>query len=166
MKQIHITLIHLILLLISPSPSSAADDETSGKFLEMIINIEGETLQWARHMESLLLPENKCSYQTLSRCSEGSFNGCISEMPYAECPGAEHRILRCGDGNEGGCSGIFDFTATRVSLAKSDYVSKTIKNPSLREKDGVCYSLPGDDFIVGTRAENAFWGQYKVLPPW
>jgi hypothetical protein len=68
MKQIHITLIHLILLLISPSPSSAADDETSGKFLEMIINIEGETLQWARHMESLLLPENKCSYQTLSRC--------------------------------------------------------------------------------------------------
>jgi hypothetical protein len=165
MKQIHITLIHLILLLISPSPSSA-DDE---KFRNTIDTIEGETLQWARHMESLLLPQNKCSSQTLSRCSEGSFNGCISEMPYAECPGAEHRILRCGDGNEGGCSGIFDFTATRVSLAKSDDISKTIKNPSLREKDGVCYSLPGDDFIVETRASKNvtdYWGQYKVLPPW
>jgi hypothetical protein len=169
MKQIHITLIHLILLLISPSPSSAADDETSEVLKDMFGQMESYTLQWARHMESLLLPENKCSSQTLSRCSEGSFNGCISEMPYAECPGAEHRILRCGDGNEGGCSGIFDFTATRVSLAKSDDISKTIKNPSLREKDGVCYSLPGDDFIVETRASKNvtdYWGQYKVLPPW
>jgi len=56
-----------------------------------------------------------------------------------------------------------------VSLAKSDDISKTIKNPSLREKDGVCYSLPGDDFIVETRASKNvtdYWDQYKVLPPW
>ena len=167
MKQIHITLIHLILILISPSPSSAnGDDTTSVVLKDMFGQIESYTLDWARHMESLLLPDNKCSQETLSKCSEGSFNGCISEMPYAECPGAEHRILRCGDGKEGGCSGLFDFTATRVSLAKSDDISKTIKEPSLREKDGVCYSLPGDDFIVETRAENNFWGKYNVLPPW
>ena len=104
---------------------------------------------------------------TLSSCSEANYNGCISEMPYATCPGAENRILACGKGNEGGCSGLIDFTATKVSLAKKGNVSTSISRPSDREKDGVCYTLPGDcDFIIEAREQSTdYWNKYDVSPP-
>ena len=87
-------------------------------------------------------------------------------MPYATCPGAENRILACGKGEEGGCSGLFDFTAGKVTLAKGD-VFDNIQNPSKREKDGVCHTLQGDEFIIEQRkAREAYWNQFKVSSPW
>ena len=151
----------------SSSTEAAASDGTSADLEQMFQLMESNTLDWARQLEELILPTNKCSEETLSSCSEANYNVCISEMPYATCPGADDRILACGKGKEGGCSGLFDFTATKVSLANNGDVSTSISRPSEREKDGVCYTLQGDDFIIEAREQSTdYWNQYDVSPPW
>ena len=151
----------------SSSTEAAASDGTSADLEQMFQLMESNTLDWARQLEELILPTNKCSEETLSSCSEANYNVCISEMPYATCPGADDRILACGKGNEGGCSGLIDFTATKVSLAKKGNASTSISRPSEREKDGVCYTLPGDgDFIIEAREQSTdYWNKYDVSPP-
>ena len=89
-------------------------DGTSENLEQMFQRLEVDTLNWAKHMENLILPQKRCSFETLSSCSHANYNGCISEMPHATCPGGvENRISACGKGDEGGCSGLFDFTATK-----------------------------------------------------
>ena len=156
----------LLQILLSASSANASREGTSQDLRQMFEVMEQNTLDWARHMESLLL--DKCNATTIQACSEGNYNGCLSEFPYATCPGAENRILACGKGNEGGCSGLMDFTASKVSLAKEDVFS-SIRNPTDREKDGVCSSRAGDEFIRQEREKEEtinYWGKYKVSPPW
>ena len=112
----------------SSSTDAAASDGTGADLEQMFQLMESNALDWARQMEELILPTNKCSEATLSSCSEANYNVCISEMPYATCPGADDRILACGKGKEGGCSGLFDFTATKVSLANNGEVFTSISS--------------------------------------
>ncbi len=53
----------------------------------------------------------------------------------------------------------------KVSLAKEDAL-----DPSEREKDGVCHTLPGDEYIIEQRESSNttnYWNnRYKVSPPW
>ena len=164
-KYVHVAFLVQVLILSLPS-TNANGDGTSKDLEQMFLRMEYDTVQWAKHMEALILPENKCSESTLEKCSKASFNGCISELSYATCPGAENRILKCGRGEKGGCSGLFDFTASRVSLAENDLFTASISNPTDRQKDGICYSLPGDQFIVEARAQaSEYWNRYNVAPP-
>ena len=151
----------------SPDFGIFASSSTDDAVEQMYQLVESNTLDWARRMEELILTTKKYSKATLSSCSEANYNGCISEMPYATCPGADNCILACGKGNEGGCSGLIDFTATKVSLAKKGNASTSISRPSEREKDGVCYTLPGDgDFIIEAREQSTdYWNKYDVSPP-
>ena len=159
-------LIQRILMLHLPS-TDAAGEGTSQDLEQMFLRMEYDTVQWAKHMETLILPENKCIKKNLENCSRANFNGCTSELPYATCPGAENRILRCGKGEEGGCSGLLDFTAARVSLAESDIFSSSINSPNDRQKDGICYSMLGDEFIIDAREQSSeYWDRYQVSPPW
>ena len=159
----------IIMMLQQLFVATNAEGEGNTEDLErMFQRMEADTINWAKHMESLILPENRCSSETLNSCSEANYNSCISEMPHATCPGAENRILACGKGEEGGCSGLFDFTATKVSLAKGNFFDN-IRNPSEREKDGVCHTLPGDEYIIEQRESRDatdYWNEYKVSPPW
>jgi len=164
----HFMLVTIIFLSSFPSLFRlAVGDGTVGDLENMFVQMELYTLDWAKHMESLVMPQNRCSLETIKSCSKSSYNGCISEMPYATCPGAENRILACGEGKEGGCSGLLDFTTTKVSLARGD-IFDSIRNPSEREKDGVCYTLPADKYITekrGSRDIIDYWNNFKVLPP-
>ena len=139
---------------------------TSDDLEEMFQIIEERTLEYAKMNEELVLSENRCDQTTLLKCSEASYNGCISEFPYMTCPGAENRLLFCGSGEEGGCSGFKDFTVTRVSLVKGSSFSSPITSPDDRVKDGVCSTLPGDDFIISAREDQEdYWNNFNVLPP-
>ena len=144
-----------------------ADGEgTSDDLDEMFQFIEKKALEYAKKNEELVLSENRCNQTTLSECSKVSYNGCISEFPYMTCPGAENRLLYCGTGEEGGCSGFMDFTVTRVSLVKGQSYNSPITNPNDRIKDGVCSTLPGDDFIITAQeGQEDYWSNFNVLPP-
>lgn len=158
-------LIRALLLSYSISSTKGDGEGTSADLEQMIQLMESSALTWAKHMEYLILPQNKCNSTTLSACSRSNYNGCFSQLPYATCPGAENRILRCGDGSDGGCSGLFDFTSPMVSIAKGDF-SSSLYSPPDRMKDGVCATMPGDEFIINVREEQAeYWSKFNVVSP-
>ena len=93
----------------------AANNEGTGTIADlenMFDKVEADTLAFARQMEELQQPANRCSTTTIQLCSEANYEGCNSELPNATCPGYEYAIPACGQGEEGGCGGLFDFTAS------------------------------------------------------
>ena len=174
MLQIQMVLLLLVVRAgstrVSATASATSGGGTSADLTNMFQVMEEETKAWKRKMEELVLPDNKCDPDTLKNCAESNYNGCQSQLPFATCPGAENRILACGKGNVGGCSGLFDFTASKVSLAKSEqfnYWNNWIDETSNRLKDGICSSLPSDEWVDGTReASETYWNKYDVSPPW
>ena len=82
----------LLQILLSASSANAAREGTSQDLRQMFEVMEQNTLYWARHMESILL--EKCNETTIQACSEGNYNGCLGEFPYATCPGVRLHMLK------------------------------------------------------------------------
>lgn len=98
--------------------NNAFNSGTSLDLEQMFQKMEDDTRLLAKQMELFLLPENKCSDEVIRTCTEANYNVCNSELPSATCPGYDYVIPACGGGQKGGCSGLYDFTATTVSLVK------------------------------------------------
>ena len=157
-----------VLLLLLPSTHAANDEGTgtSADLEDMFDKMKADTLAFALKMEDLLLPVNRCSTATIQSCSEANYEGCNSELPSATCPGYDYAIPACGGGKEGGCGGLFDFTASRVSLAPGENRRIPYLEPTDREKDGVCSSLPVEEYMIeATELSKAYWDSYSVFPP-
>lgn len=130
---------------------------------QMFEKMSEDTLKFARHMEMLLLPENKCI--NLSNCPASSYHGCVSEFPLAQCPGLDYAIADCGTGEAGGCGGLFDFTVSKTRLAPS--IKTVLGYESTAVKDAICSTLQAEDYMIQTTEESkAYWESYSVMPPW
>lgn len=163
------TFLSLQILLSFVSGVATATDEgtgTSEDLERMFKRMENDARLFAKEMEQFLLPTNKCSEQLNELCSEGNYDACSSELPKAMCPGYEYVIPQCGGGQEGGCSGLYDFTASTVSLAP-DKDRMFPGSLSEKEKDSICSSLPADNYMIGAyETSKTYWEtRYKVLPP-
>ena len=135
--------------------------------LESMLNkIEIDTFHFAHKMEDLIL--NKCNYTSDVSCSEASYHRCYSELPYATCPGHDYAIQKCGAGNDGGCGGLFDFTASVVSVAPDRRNPFYLQDPeSARGKDGICSTLRLEQYMKNTTEANTpYWESHGVFPPW
>ena len=157
-------LIHIIqswlLFLLPTVAANAADLEA------MLAKIEQDTYTFAHEVEDILM--KKCDFTTDETCYKANFERCTSELPYATCPGKDYAIQKCGSGKEGGCSGLFDFTSSVVTVAPN----KT--NPyfyqeadSDRIRDAVCTTLPLEEYMKETsEGVTSYWQSYNVFPPW
>ena len=96
--------------------------------------MEDDTKSFAKEMEQFLLPDNKfkCSELAIKSCAEANYNTCSSELPSATCPGFDYAIPACGRGQKGGCSGLYDFTASIVSVAPDE--TRTYSKQALSTK--------------------------------
>jgi len=143
---------------------------TSQAALEsMFTKMQLDTLAFAAKMENLLHFDKRCSSETLAACAGRSHHGCNSEFPAATCPGYQYTVGACGKGVEGGCSGIFDFdTSTVVYQNKNDAFSfsSTSRGISDREKDGICSTLPAEEYMRQAMEESkTYWDMFSVAPP-
>lgn len=134
----------------------------------MFEKIEGDAAKFARYFESLLMTDKKCSSATQSACMGGNYDDCASEYPEASCPGNEYAIPVCGDGNEGGCGALFDFTASTVRLSPDIDTFESSGNPvDLSVQETVCTTLQADEYMREQTVQNKeFWDDYSVSPPW
>ena len=134
----------------------------------MFQKIEGDAAKFARYFESLLMTDKKCSSATQSACMGGNYDDCASEYPEASCPGNEYAIPVCGDGNEGGCGALFDFTASTVRLSPDIDTFESSGNPvDLSVQETVCTTLQADEYMREQTVQNKeFWDDYSVSPPW
>ena len=135
---------------------------------DMFERMETDTLRFANYMETLLLQDTttKCSTENIQKCSEASYDGCVSEFPFMECPGVDfsYPIGQCGTGKEGGCGGLFDFTVSKVSLAPSIRTVLGLENTIV--KDTVCWTLPAEqEMIELSDSSKDYWNKYSVSPP-
>ena len=78
-----------------------------------------------------------------------------------------NHILACGNGDVGGCSWLFDFKASKVSLAKSEEFNYYwTDETSNRLKDVICSSLPSNEWAVEAReASEPYIGTSTKYPP-
>ena len=128
-----------------------------------------DTLAFASKMENLLHFDKRCSLDTLAACAGRNHHGCNSEFPAATCPGYQYTVGACGKGVEGGCSGIFDFdTSTVVYQNKNDAFSFSPSGFGIsdREKDGICSTLPAEEYMRQAMEESkTYWDMFSVAPP-
>jgi hypothetical protein len=144
----------------------AAGTGTSVDLEQMLQKMGDDTKSFAKEMEQFLLPENKCSELAIKSCAEANYNACNSELPSATCPGFDYAIPACGKGQEGGCSGLYDFTASIVSVAPDETRTYSKQELSTKVKDAICSSLPADEYMIRASDESkAYWDTYQVLPP-
>lgn len=158
-----------IFLCILPTAHAAGFDSGTSVDLEtMFQKMEDDTKLFAKQMEEFLLPENKCSQETIQSCSEANYNACNSELPGPTCPGYDYVIPACGSGQDGGCSGLYDFTSSIVSLAPDKAKRFDLELlPSPAEADAICSSFPADEYMMRSYDDaKSYWtNKYEVLPP-
>ncbi len=132
----------------------------------MFTKIEEDTSTFALKMEELIL--DKCNYTSDEICFRQNFDRCLSEFPMATCPGNEYAIQKCGNGQEGGCGGLFDFTASAVTVAPDYSNPYFYQEPEDdRVKDDICSTLRLEAYMKdATEKSEAYWKQYGVFPPW
>lgn len=134
--------------------------------LEQMMNkITQDTLAFKKHFESLLLKENMCNPLTIEECYEGSYDGCLSELPEASCPGGpEWAIPTCGDGST--CGALFDFTASTLRLAPSINVNGNGNPMEDSVKNTVCYTKQAERYMIEmTELESEYWSSYATSAP-
>ena len=74
------------LMILQVLQLAEANDQSKGTIddLEiMFAKLEMDTAAFARKMENLTLPVNRCSKDTIRMCAEGNYHACDSELPYA-----------------------------------------------------------------------------------
>jgi hypothetical protein len=112
----------ILLMTICASKSEAANsgNGTTDDLELMFQKMKTDVLRFARHMESLLLPENKCVSKVLEDCTIANYDGCVSTLPLPKCPGgSEFASEACGDGTK--CGAVYDFNTTTLRLAPGAY---------------------------------------------
>jgi hypothetical protein len=130
----------------------------------MLTKIEQDTYTFAHKMEELIL--NRCNFTSDDTCYKRSYHTCDSQFPYATCPGKDLAIKKCGSGNDGGCGGLFDFTASVVSVAPDTTSISDSNNYSDRIKDGVCSTLRAEEYMKQVTEEaTSYWSPFDVRPP-
>lgn len=151
----------VLLFLMKPTRADLLDLDA------MLEKIEGDTRKFVSHFETLLTIENKCSNETKNACITGNYDDCTSEYPEASCPGNEYSIPICGDGKDGGCGALFDFTASTVRLAPTIDTLDESGNPiSLKIQETMCTTLQADTFMKRETVTNSdFWSEYSVSSP-
>lgn len=146
-----------------------ASRRTSQAALEsMFARMQSDTLAFAAKMEDLLHFDKRCSSETLNACLGGNHHGCNSEFPSATCPGYQYTVASCGSGVEGGCSGIFDFDTSTVVYQNDNEFSFSSSSVSIsdRVKDGICSTLPAEEYIRQAMEESkSYWDMFSVSPP-
>jgi hypothetical protein len=132
----------------------------------MFDKIEMDTRNFARYMETLIMTEKKCSSATERACMFGNYDDCTSEYPEASCPGNDYALPVCGDGKEGSCGALFDFTASTVRLAPTIETEQTGNPKALSVQETICSTLPADDYMREETVQNSeYWSDFSVSPP-
>jgi uncharacterized protein YegL len=145
--------------------SSAGNGTTDD--LELMFKVmEQDVLRFARHMETLILPLNKCTEKVFGDCLYGSYDGCASSLPTPSCPGGSDFASTACDASGTTCGAIYDFNATTLRIAPGSYDPLTLEPTTNFVKDAVCYSLQAQNYMINYTKQNmAFWAKYSVSPP-
>jgi hypothetical protein len=115
-------LLTILLMTISASKSETANsgNGTTDDLELMFQRMETDVLRFARHMENLTLPDNKCVSRVLEDCAIANYDGCVSTLPSPKCPGgSEFASDACGDGTK--CGAVYDFSTTTLRMAPGSY---------------------------------------------
>ena len=118
----------ILLMNISTSKPEAANSGsgTTDDLELMFQRMETDVLRFARDMENLILPENKCASRVLQDCAFANYDGCVSTLPSPKCPGgSEFASDACGDGTK--CGAVYDFNATTLRLAPGAYNAENLE---------------------------------------
>eukprot|EP00985_Skeletonema_marinoi_P003140 scaffold1302_cov113-Skeletonema_marinoi.AAC.9 len=149
---------------LQPFAHARTDAENEVKLI--LQRIEEDTLKLRDEVENAYT--QRCSIETLSQCSRGSFNGCSSVFPNQQCMAADELVVEaCGGGGGGGCNALWDKTTSIVSIP-SALAQGTDDNPTDPELiETACYTLLAEDYMR-TKYENdeIFWDSYNVQPSW
>ncbi|KAK1735864.1 voltage-dependent calcium channel-like protein [Skeletonema marinoi] len=149
---------------LQPFAHARADAENEVKLI--LQRIEEDTLKLRDEIENAY--SQRCSIETLSQCSRGSFNGCSSVFPNQQCMEADELVVEaCGGGGENGCNALWDKTTSIVSIPSALAQGKD-DNPTDPELiETACYTLLAEDYMR-TKYENdeTFWDSYNVQPSW
>lgn len=136
---------------------------TSADLEAMFKKMEEDTLKLALKMEDLLLPDNKCSTDTIDNCYSANYDGCNSEFPKAECPGGQYTVKACGTG--GKCGALFDFSTSRLTMPPTE-TNRGNAYFSDKAKDGICSSLSAEPYMIQASEDSTeYWSRYNVFPP-
>ena len=134
--------------------------------LQLMFKImESDVLLFARYMEGLLTPQNKCTDKVLKACASANYEGCASALPSPKCPGgSDFASSACGNGTK--CGAIYDFNVTTLRLAPGSYKLQDLEPSDVYVEDAVCYSLQAERYMINyTEQSREFWGKYLVAPP-
>ncbi|KAK1735823.1 voltage-dependent calcium channel-like protein [Skeletonema marinoi] len=149
---------------LQPFAHARTDAENEVKLI--LQRIEEDTLKLRDEVENAYT--QRCSIETLSQCSRGSFNGCSSVFPNQQCMAADELVVEaCGGGSGGGCNALWDKTTSIVSIPSALAQGKD-DNPTDPELiETACYTLLAEDYMR-TKYENdeIFWDSYNVQPSW
>jgi len=155
-----------LLLTLCASSLHLSHQASMADFEAMLERISKDTLEFADHMETLLLTENKCFQDNFAVCERGSYDDCNSEYPYATCSSADPAVLACGKGEEGGCSGFYDHTVSTLRLAPSIELDTFGEPEEDSVKDAICYSLQAETYMKNIEQRDMeYWSKYGVSPP-
>ena len=98
----------LIAAIASIGTAQNSGNGTTDDLELMFKKMEQDVQLFKRKMESLLLPQNRCTTQIMEKCSMGNYDGCASSLPVPTCPGtSDFASQACGDGTK--CGAIYDF---------------------------------------------------------
>jgi hypothetical protein len=155
--------LHVLLALGSGLTVAQQIDEA--RFDQVLAKLEGDVVEFARQVESYYA--NRCEEIELAQCSRGNYDECSSIYPNQECVGGDsYHIPECGDASPvGGCSGLYDFSASTVSLP-AELANGANGNPTDPQViETVCYSSAMEDWLQDKRAgDSSFWNELGVAP--
>ena len=151
------------VLLASPFTHASNDKENEVK--NILQRIEKDTLKLRDEIE--IAYSKRCSIETLSQCSQSSFNGCSSVFPNQQCMEPNELVIEACAGGGGTCNALWDKTTSTVSIPSALAQGKNNNplDPELIET--ACYTLLAEDYMR-TKYENdeIFWDSYNVQPSW
>lgn len=110
----------LVTLVVSKSDTIKSGNGTTDDLELMFQIMEKDVLLFRDHLQSLLLPINKCVSKVLEDCAMANYDGCVSTLPSPKCPGdGEFASESCGDGTK--CGAVYDFNASVLRLAPGSF---------------------------------------------
>ena len=138
-------------------PCVLSQSFNEAKFREVAEKMESDVVELARTVEALY--DDRCDESTLSACFRNSYDDCLSEFDNQVCPsGPEFAVPSCGDGTA--CSGLWDFTASSVSIPGSE---RNPTDPS--QVETVCFTRALDDWFTQKRTDDKeYWDGLGVEP--
>ena len=101
----------VLLLLLLPSRLLSEQVFNEVKYRQVVEKLESDAIEFAREVELAHL--FRCDERTLGDCFQNNYDDCLSVHDNQVCPvGANFAIPTCGTE----CSGLWDFTASSVSV--------------------------------------------------